>query len=175
MKAKYLYIIIGIVVVILIIVGIILLVVPKLKKEKKEIGSIQTFRYFYTNGYMVDSDVFYDLDCSDKCTISIKENGKPKEEAHIMEVSEEFVLSLEKILQDNKVGNWDGFHEIEKNVMDGDSFSINIQFKDGSSLSASGYMRYPDNYRVVRPQIETLFMKTWQEYSNSKEENFENK
>ena len=34
-------------------------------------------------------------------------------------------------------------------MLDGYSFSLKITYKDGQSINAHGYMKYPDNYRVA--------------------------
>ena len=56
------------------------------------------------------------------------------------------VDQLIKILRDYDVYAWNGFSKIDKNILDGFSFSLEARFSDGS-LKASGYMKYPKNFK----------------------------
>ena len=41
---------------------------------------INKLEYSYTNGYEVNSDVSYKIDCEDKCILIIKEYGKDEKD-----------------------------------------------------------------------------------------------
>ncbi len=47
--------------------------------------------------------------------------------------------------------------------MDGDSFSISITMINDKSINASGYMKWPNNFRNVRDEISVLFMNLYNE------------
>jgi hypothetical protein len=44
-------------------------------------------------------------------------------------------------------------------IVDGDSFSLQVTYTDGEETSASGYMKYPDNYQDFQKEI-TTFLKS---------------
>ena len=62
------------------------------------------------------------------------------------EIDSSYLNQLSDIINDNKIYEWDGFHKSEDDVMDGYSFKLNIGYKNGETIDASGYMKYPDNY-----------------------------
>lgn len=47
------------------------------------------------------------------------------------------------------VQRWNGFSKSNPNVLDGDSFSLNIELTDGSTITAYGSNAYPKNYQEV--------------------------
>lgn len=130
------------------------------KKEKEVITSPITYmRFSYTTGYMVNSYVWYEVNVSDgEYVAKIKPNMKSEEEVYEVELSKEEVSSIEDMLKEFDVYKWDGFNESDQDVLDGNSFSCSIKYSDGKSISASGYMRYPKNYRDVRDFLDNLFM-----------------
>lgn len=148
------YFIIGLIVVLVITGGIILI---KPKKETKELGKITNFRLFYTQGYSINSDISYEIECSDKCLALIKPYGISNEDKKILEINDEFLSKIEEIIKKYNVLKWDGFNKSDRDVLDGDSFSFSAKFDDGTTISASGYMMYPDNYRQVRDELDSLF------------------
>ena len=157
MKMKY--VILGIV-----ILGIIIVLTVIMRKgewkmnEEVKIGSIKNFHYFYTKGYAMNADVFYDLECDKECIATIKKYGESQEDAIKKTVDSDFVKQVEEILEKYEVGQWNNFHKTDKNVLDGDSFSMSITFQDDTSISASGYMRYPNNYSSVKNELDDLFL-----------------
>jgi len=60
-------------------------------------------------------------------------------------------------LNDNKVVKWNNFRESDKYVLDGDSFSFSLTTEEGINISASGYMRWPDNYGNVKSTLVEIF------------------
>ena len=129
--------------------------------KKVDISDIKDFRFFYTMGYAVNSDVVYELNCDEECVAIYKAYGKSSEEAVSVSIDEEFIKEVINIFNKYSIINWDGFHKSNKNVLDGDSFSLNIHFLDGSSISASGYMSYPKNYGDFKKEIDDLFKRVF--------------
>lgn len=56
--------------------------------------------------------------------------------------------SLAVIVAQYGVEAWDGFHENDPNVLDGEGFTLSITFADGSTVYASGENAFPANYRL---------------------------
>ena len=151
-------------IVILLIIFVIMYVIYLIKKDKgdntpvvNEIKDIKEIDYSYSVGYAMNAYYKYDLLCEDKCTIKIKPNGYPEEDTKEYEVDDESINKIIDILKKYEVYKWDGYSKSDKNVLDGDSFTFIVRFKDGSSIHASGYMMWPDNYRNVKNELEEIF------------------
>ena len=141
----------------IIVIGIVLLLIALCKGgSNMEIKSIKSFSFFYTTGYAMNADVRYEVECTEKCIAKIKLNGVEEEKAIKKEVSSSDIRILEDILNKYNVNKWDGFNKTDKNVLDGNSFSLNIVLND-KSISASGYMKWPNNYGEFKKEIDMLF------------------
>lgn len=142
-----------------------------MKKEKEneiinkvEIGELTSLYLSYSKGYMMNADIHYEFKYDEeksKYMVSIKPYLISEEDKLELEVEESFKDKLKEILVKNEVGKWDGYNKSDKNVLDGDSFSFGAWFKDKTSIHASGYMMWPDNYRNVRDELDTLFMEIY--------------
>ncbi len=152
---KHIIIIVSIVI-LLMLLGVML--AYSIKENSKRITSIKTMHLSYSNGYGMYENTRYDLvKRADGYYVTIKPSGIPDEEEQEAKVLDEDIDRIVKILNDNKVIKWDGFHESDKYVLDGDSFSFSLTTYEGISISASGYMRWPDNYRNVRGTLVEIF------------------
>ncbi len=159
MKTKY---IVSIIIGIVIIIGVVLVICLINKKKdpvesSKEIKNLKNLHYSYSVGYAMYAYNNYDIKCEESCTITIKPNGYPDEEAKTYPISDEMIEEVLNVLNKYKVSKWDGFKKSDQNVLDGNSFSFSLDTKDGDSISASGYMMWPDNYRNVKSELEEIF------------------
>ena len=68
-------------------------------------------------------------------------------------LSEADLAALEALLVKHKVAKWNGFRGTNKNVLDGDSFGFSLEYADGRTVEASGYMRFPQGYGEARDEI----------------------
>lgn len=144
--------------VVLFILIIILVLVILLSKEKK-IEDMKYLRFSYSTGYHMYAYVIYEIELKDgKYIASIKPTDIPDEEAKEVELSKEEIQEIENKLNEYHVSRWDGFNKIDKNVLDGNSFSLTIRYKN-DSIGAHGYMKWPYNYREVRAYLDSLFSK----------------
>jgi len=125
--------------------------------------SIVRLNYSYSQGYAMNAYVRYELECKDKCVLKYKPLYVPEEDYKKVEVDEEIIKELEAILNKYEVYKWDGFDKTNKNVLDGDDFHFSLSLKDGTSISASGYMSWPKNYREASGEIISLFNKLFEE------------
>ena len=100
--------------------------------------------------------------------LKIKPNNVPEEETKEFELNENQILEVINILNKYDVFNWDGFHKNNKNVLDGDSFNLNLYTKNKDNISASGYMMWPKNYLNVKNELDNYFMNIYKggEYGN---------
>lgn len=69
---------------------------------------------------------------------------------------------VREILEENQVGNWNGFHGSNSHVLDGDGFGLFVEFTDGTTISASGENRYPKNYSETASALWKLIEPTRQ-------------
>lgn len=124
----------------------------------QNVENIKVFHFTYTNGYAANAFTYYDVRLKEgKYVAYIKLNGVPAEEAESVEMTKEQVKKLEDILNKYKVYKWNGFDKTDKDVLDGDSFSLNLDMENGKSVVASGYMAWPDNYKEVKTELSTFF------------------
>ena len=124
------------------------------------VSDIKHMRFHYTKGYAMNADVSYEIDCDNgECILTYKPYGIDMESAKKKKLDSETVKKIENILTKYEVARWDGFNKNAKNVLDGDSFSFSLTMKDDSNISASGYMKWPENYGNVRSELDAIFEK----------------
>ena len=137
------------------------------KKQENEIiktienGDLKSLYLSYSKGYMMNANIRYDFNFdkeTNKYYVEIKPYLIAEEDKLKIEVDDSFKDKLSDILIKYNVDKWDGFNKSDQNVLDGDGFSFSARFQDDTSVSASGYMMWPDNYRNVRDELDSLFM-----------------
>lgn len=62
------------------------------------------------------------------------------------------------------VADWDGFDKTAKRGSDGSSFTLNITLTDGSTISAHGSNRFPDNYSLLYAEVNALYVELMELY-----------
>lgn len=154
MKIKY--ILIGLILLFLIVIVVAMYV---LNSKKVEVFDFKYFEFGYSNGYAMNANVNYRVDCSDKCIAKIKLDGASDEEKVEVELSDKEVNELINILKKYEINKWNGFKKSDKYVMDGDSFHLYLKLKNDDYISASGYMKWPNNYSNVRSELDSFFNK----------------
>ena len=150
MKMKY--IIIGIIILLVIIVLFIIS-----NKKKVEISEIKSFYFHYSVNNMMNGYVSYNIDCKNTCKARVKLNGIAEEEAVEVNINNKDIKELTNILEKYNISSWNGFDKVDKNVLDGNGFGLSIIFKNGDSISASGYMKWPENYGKVCTAFDNYF------------------
>ena len=143
--------------VIVMILLVIVIILFFIFKKSPEITTIKRLYFTYTNGYAMNSYVTYELNCDDKCTVKIKPLGEDEENAKEYNVSKKDLERIEKVLKANNVEKWNGFNKNDKNVLDGDSFSMSITTREGEEIDAHGYMKWPTNYGEVKTELDKIF------------------
>lgn len=118
------------------------------------IYQINKLKYSYTNGYGINDNISYEIDCEDNCILTVKGYGLNEDELLNINLTNKDMDKFETILNKNHVLSWKGFSKSDKNVLDGDSFSFSLRYNDDEKLSASGYMMYPDYYNKFQKEFE---------------------
>ena len=142
------YIIFGIC---LLLVMITLVIANTIHKNR----TIEDVTYFYfsvSGGMDPDSNIDYKLSND---TIIYKKGYYANEKR--VPVTKEFKEELLKIINEEKIAGWDGFNKVDKYVLDGSGFSLEIKYSDKDYIRANGYVNYPDNYRSFSNRIYKLF------------------
>ena len=148
--------------ILLIPIIIITYILLKIKKKPVEIEYIKYMHFGYSTGTMINANVSYNLTFKDgKYLVQIKPNGKTEEETKEKEITKKEVKKIENILKQYEVYKWDGFNKSDQNVLDGNSFDISIILKNGETIRAYGYMKYPNNYREVKNELDNIFMEIY--------------
>ena len=158
------YIIIGIIVIVITVLLVLFIRKKKENVNKVDINNIISFHLSYSNGYMMNANIIYDYYYDkklDKYMVSVKPHLVADEDKVLVEASSDFGDKIKDILIKYNVSTWNGFSEADKNVLDGDDFSLSIRMEDEQNISANGYMRWPNNYRNVRDEFDNLFMKIY--------------
>ena len=125
--------------------------------EEKKIDNIKYFSFSYSDGYEVDSNVYYSIDCKDKCVATVKPLYVSHEDEKEYIVDNEFIDKVIELLNKYEVIKWNGFDKSDINVLDGDSFSFSIITNENEEIKAHGYMLWPKNYGNVKSGLDSLF------------------
>lgn len=75
------------------------------------------------------------------------------------DISNETLQQIEQLILKRKVYTWDGFDKEDKYIIDGNSFTLKIEYENGENISASGYMKFPRNYNSVEEEIVKILNK----------------
>jgi hypothetical protein len=144
--------------VLLIIVILTLLVSCKSKNDYVDISEIKYFRFAQTNGFYPLGDMVYEINYQDgKYISSIKPSNIEREDALIIEVSDEVIDKMKNIMKKYHIEKWNGFKEYDENVLDGSDFDLHVKFMNNTEIDAEGYMMWPNNYNGFRDEISIMF------------------
>ena len=150
--------------IIILIALVVIFFIVRYKKRVVNISQIKYFHFGYSTGNMMYANVTYDLSLKDDgYVVVIKPSGISEEDAYEVSISNSDVKKIEDILKKYEVGKWNEFHKSDSNVLDGNSFSLSIGFVNDDYISASGYMKWPKNYKDVRGELDSFFMNFYNE------------
>ena len=127
-------------------------------KKKVRIEELKSFHYSYDTGWHMNASESFDIETEDgKYIVKVKDDGMDPEDARKYEVDKYQIRRFESLLNEINIYKWDGFNKSDKNVLDGSSFSISINFGEDKNISAHGYMMYPSGYREKTDAIKLWF------------------
>lgn len=66
-------------------------------------------------------------------------------------------VQMTDILREHQALSWNGFAKSNPHVLDGTSFTLSIDFSDGTTISARGTNSYPKGLSASMREIEDLF------------------
>ena len=124
-------------------------------QEESDISRITELMFRYRTGA---SEVRYELEAKDDgYTAMIRLEGESADDAVTVAVADDVADEIADLLSTYDVMRWDGFHESERGVLDGDRFSLSVYFSDGNGVSADGYMSFPDSFDEVCEGLGEIF------------------
>ena len=139
-------------------ITIIVLVVIITNFKRVKITNIKSFHFSYSTGNGMNSNVILELSHNDNNYIAkIKPDSEAHEHARCVEVGEEFINKFVSLLKRYRVERWNGFRKSDNHIFDGNCFNMSLYNQDGTSISASGYMKWPNNYFKVRDELTSMF------------------
>lgn len=126
------------------------------KDEPKKITELTRLDFGYTTGTYIYGNISYEINCEDKCILSIKPDTIPDEEKQEVEIDKKTINKVIDILNKYEVTKWDGWKKSDPNVLDGSDFHMYLTIQDNKTISASGYMMFPKNYGKVQDELDKL-------------------
>lgn len=142
--------------VVYIIIGIVIaLIIISLIKEfnYKKIDGIEEFNYHYYGGWDTRNNVYYEINCNDKCIgkFRIKE-----EDYRETSIDEETMNELVKLLNIYHISKWNGFNK-DLGFTDSPSFGLEIKTEKGETIKAEGHSSFPRNHDKFKEELNKLF------------------
>lgn len=106
-------------------------------------GEIETGRKLSTFSAYRYGEISYD-----SYSIFLDEDGYQisVNDEESLPIDEETVQMLVEVIEEYNVSSWDGFDKTNENVLDGEGFSLEIGFTDGTSVKALGDNAFPEQY-----------------------------
>lgn len=115
---------------------------PALGPELDRDVHLKSLYYSASHGYHAHSNIGYRaerLEDGQTCVTVIVGNDRDRvflAEGAVMD-------SLEAFVREYRMNNFSGHYEPKMEILDGDSWSMELVFTDGNSTSCGGYMAYP--------------------------------
>ena len=88
----------------------------------------------------------------DGCTIR-EDEGEPRP------LAAELAAELAKAVADYDMESWSGEYSTEYEVLDGECFSLELEFADGTIVSASGDNAFPERYGEATAAVDDIFQR----------------
>ncbi len=82
----------------------------------------------------------------------------------VLPVTDADLASFSALLDELDLAAWDGYRQEDSAVLDGESFSLNVAFEDGSGIDAVGTNSFPDGYYEKKGAIQAFFEALMREY-----------
>lgn len=105
---------------------------------------LKSFYYSASHGYHAYSNIGYRAerleDGQTRITVIV---GNDRDRVFLAEGA--VMDSLEALVREYRMNNFTGHYEPKMEIMDGDSWSMELVFTDGNITSCGGYMAYPPN------------------------------
>ena len=81
------------------------------------------------------------------------------------EIPKKEMERLAQVIKEYNLDSWDGFNKEAKGVLDGNGFTLEIEYTTGKGISATGYMKWPKNYDKARDALYSVLHDIVESYS----------
>lgn len=82
----------------------------------------------------------------------------------VLPAADDDLDALSALIDALKLAEWNGFDEADPDALDGESFSLDVEFSDGGAIAARGSNRFPAGYAEAAARIETFFQELMESY-----------
>lgn len=116
--------------------------------------SINSFSYSYNNSFG-DGSYSVEIEKNEGKYTFLYSEKMSKYSFEPVQMDEEAMLALEKACQKNRINEWNGFHESDPEVLDGDGFSLFVGYEEGnisvsgSNCSPAGYWDFLEEFKQI--------------------------
>lgn len=117
----------------------------------------QMTSFTYTHSGMHSGSIYTWEACrtEDGAWVCISLLGSGMTFEHVMEEAD--YTHLGTLVDRYDLWHWAGFEKTNTRVMDGESFSLDIRFADGTAILAKGSNSFPDGYRELMDELHGIF------------------
>ena len=123
---------------------------------KANASGIQSFSYQYQNSFRAGS-YSYEVECEEGIvSLAYKAANLSEFGKMTCQPEQALLIELDALCREFSVAKWNGFDENDPDALDGDGFSLRIEYKDGGKLSAYGSNAYPKGYSDFRKKMNAL-------------------
>lgn len=147
---------VGIIILLLITILIIIAINKNKMQEEHSFKSIS----LNVSGTMIGEIYSYKIEEKNKKYYLIVEytginNNKPYKKS----LKEETVKEIEKLIKKYDVDKWDNFNKVNQDVLDGESFSFNLEYKNKNKVYAEGSNSFPKNFFEFKEEYNDIIKK----------------
>ena len=107
--------------------------------------------YYYHGGYMRPQS-YEIIRAEDGYSLVETDEG-------VRKIDETWVSEIREVIEEYNLISWDGFDQSNPYVLDGENFSLELAFSDGTTVRASGDNSFPDGYFDATGRIEEILQK----------------
>ena len=125
--------------------------------RKRLDGDILVESFLYeTFGTEMSSERTFSIVCEED-GVTITQSSGGGQFVRTAHVVQKIMVRVTDILREHDVLSWDGYAKYDPRVLDGTSFTLSIDFGDGTTISAQGTNSYPKGLSAAMREIEDLF------------------
>ena len=127
----------------------------------QEAPAVETF-YFTRSGMSADQARSYQIRETARGRFAWIELHN--DDHYVLPLTDEDMASFSALVQELGLTEWNGYHKIDRDVLDGASFSLSVEFEDGGVIDASGSNCFPRDYSEKTSAIRDFFEKLMDAY-----------
>lgn len=109
-------------------------------------SGLKYFSYSYSGSIGGNNYIYTVSEEDGKVTFEYSSMEYTDDESYVVEIDRSVLDDLNQLYLDQRIAEWNGYTKYAPNVLDGDGFSLMMEFEDGDRFFASGSNAYPDRY-----------------------------